>query len=444
MDNGNADARVGSGSRPPGISALLEDLVSPEVSATTDAAAWRPAPTPGTGDRPLRDRPGARARRVRGGLRGPRPRAGPVGGVQAGAGLGQPEVREERLLREAEAIARLSHPNLVTLHDMGRCESGPYLVLELLRGQTLPSGSTRGRRGARRGAAHRRRGGARPGPRPRARRGPPRPQARPTSSSATTATVKLLDLGMAHAFGRRKVDGGTPAYMAPEQWRGAPEDERTDVFALGVLLYRMLAGEPPFPDDGGALGHAAPGRPAPWRCPRRPALAGLVARMLAKDPVDRPPRRGRGGWRRSTPVLRGGRGRPPPLGPAPPSPRLRRGRAGRPGRPRSPSRPAPGLAPGCSAAPAGARPPRRPAPARGGGAPLHRPAPAKDQGYFADGLAEEILNALVAGGRAAGGRADLVLLLPGRTPRLGEIGRELKVGRGAGGERPPGGQPACG
>src|SRR5512142_53188 len=43
----------------------------------------------------------------------------------------------ELLLREAEAIARLSHPNLVTLHDVGRCEQGPYLVLELLRGMTL-------------------------------------------------------------------------------------------------------------------------------------------------------------------------------------------------------------------------------------------------------------------------------------------------------------------
>jgi eukaryotic-like serine/threonine-protein kinase len=43
--------------------------------------------------------------------------------------------------------------------------------------------------------------------------------------------VKVLDLGMAHAFGRRRIDGGTPGYMAPEQRRGAPEDERTDVYA---------------------------------------------------------------------------------------------------------------------------------------------------------------------------------------------------------------------
>src|SRR3990172_8170859 len=49
----------------------------------------------------------------------------------------RPEVGEDQLRREAEAIAQLSHPNLVTLFDVGRCEHGPYLVLELLRGRTL-------------------------------------------------------------------------------------------------------------------------------------------------------------------------------------------------------------------------------------------------------------------------------------------------------------------
>src|SRR5512144_2710328 len=54
--------------------------------------------------------------------------------VRAG---GRTAVREERLLREAEAAARLAHPNLVTLFDLGRSEHGPYLVLELLQGRTL-------------------------------------------------------------------------------------------------------------------------------------------------------------------------------------------------------------------------------------------------------------------------------------------------------------------
>jgi hypothetical protein len=93
--------------------------------------------------------------------------------------------------------------------------------------------------------------------------------------------VKVLDLGLAHAFGHRRADGGTPAYMAPEQRRGAPEDERTDVWALGVLLVEMLAGAPP------AAGAAAPRAPV-LALPGEPALAALVARMLAHDPVERP------------------------------------------------------------------------------------------------------------------------------------------------------------
>ena len=55
------------------------------------------------------------------------------------------EVKQEQLLREADAAARLSHPNIVTLYDVGRCEQGPYLVFEFLRGQTL-AGATPSRR----------------------------------------------------------------------------------------------------------------------------------------------------------------------------------------------------------------------------------------------------------------------------------------------------------
>ena len=99
--------------------------------------------------------------------------------------------------------------------------------------------------------------------------------------------VKFLDFGMAHAFGRRRLSGGTPAYMAPEQWMDAPEDERTDVFALGVMLYRMLSGEYPFPEDGGKWS-SGPATALKLDVPGAPGLAELVARMLERTPTMRP------------------------------------------------------------------------------------------------------------------------------------------------------------
>ena len=194
------------------------------------------------------------------------------------------EIAEERLLTEAEAAARLSHPNIVTLFDVGRTSQGPYLVLEFLRGRTLaarladgplpPAEALRIAAAVASGLAHAH------------DRGVVHRDLTPGNVFlCDDGQVKVLDLGMAHAFGHRKLHGGTPAYMAPEQRRGAPEDERTDVFALGVVLYEMLSGELPSPEtDRGR-----------WRAARRlefpgapPALAELVADMLQEDPMRRP------------------------------------------------------------------------------------------------------------------------------------------------------------
>lgn len=195
----------------------------------------------------------------------------------------RPDLKEQRLLQEAEAAARLSHPNLVTLHDVGHAEQGPYLVLELLSGHTLADRLARGplppREALRvgvevaKGLAHAHAHGV-----------VHRDLTPRNVFLCDDGQVKVLDFGLAHAFGRRKVDGGTRAYMAPEQARGAPEDERTDVFALGVLLHEMLTGAPPSADGD----HAGGGPPPALVVREAPALGGLVARMLEEDPVRRP------------------------------------------------------------------------------------------------------------------------------------------------------------
>ncbi len=194
-------------------------------------------------------------------------------------------VGAERLQREAEAIARLQHPNLVTLYDAGTCESGPYLVLELLRGQTLeerlaggPVATAEAVRIAAdvtRGLCHAHAEGV------------IHRDLKPSNVFLCEGgAVKVLDFGMAHAFGRQRASGGTPAYMAPEQWSGAPEDERTDLFALGVLLHQLLSSALPFGEDGKACQAGKEARELVVS--GAPGLGDLAGRLVALDPVERP------------------------------------------------------------------------------------------------------------------------------------------------------------
>jgi serine/threonine protein kinase len=195
-------------------------------------------------------------------------------------------VHEERLLCEAETAARLSHPNIVTLFDAGRAPQGPYLVMELLHGCTLARRPDPGpvpvREALRivievaKGLAHAHAHGVvhrdlTPG----------------NIFLCEDGQVKVLDLGLAHAFGHRKIDGGTPSYMAPEQRRCAPEDERTDVFAMGVILFELLTDELPFPADAGKM-LPDPATAPSVDVPGLPAFAEFLAQMLSIDPVHRP------------------------------------------------------------------------------------------------------------------------------------------------------------
>jgi len=292
---------------------------------------------------------------------------------------------EERLLAEAESAARLSHPNIVTLYDVGRTEHGPYLVLELLRGETLAQRLEQGplpfleairiacevskglAHAHARGVVHR---DLTPG----------------NVFLCADGQVKILDLGLSYAFGHRALPGGTLAYMAPEQRRGAPEDERTDVFALGILIYRMVAGALPFPDG-------APAKPAPaLETPADPAVGELVARMLELDPVRRPRDAGPVSAALAAFVRELER---TPIPGATAAARVRRRRPGS----------VLALLGACAVAVAGGAllATRHLLPQRPAVAPLPSIAvlpfadlsPRHDQQYFADGLTEEILNALV-------------------------------------------------
>ncbi len=319
--------------------------------------------------------------------------------VRAG---GQASVRQERLLREAEAAARLSHPNLVTLYDVGRSEHGPYLVLELLKGRTLealtalapvaPRESLRIGLEVAKGIAHAHANGV-----------VHRDLTPRNVFLCDDGQVKVLDFGMAHAFGQRKVDGGTRAYMAPEQARGAPEDERTDVFAFGVILHQMLSGRLPSGSQGRDRSRSAP----PLEIPEAPPLGGLVARMLERDPLKRPRDGGEVLAALSAvqaelerPATGAATAAPPPE--APPRPE---------GRARPRRRTAPSPEPAASIAVL----------------PFADLSPAKDQDYFCDGIAEELLGALsaVEGLRVAGRGSSFQF--KGQAVDSREVGKTLGV-----------------
>jgi serine/threonine-protein kinase len=111
--------------------------------------------------------------------------------------------------------------------------------------------------------------------------------------------VKLMDFGAALLERGRKITTaalspalGTPDYMAPEQVQGQRGDARTDVYALGIMLYEMLAGAPPYRGDNAlaVMAQHVQSRPPPLRGRNRrvpPALAAVVAKALRRDPAKR-------------------------------------------------------------------------------------------------------------------------------------------------------------
>jgi TolB-like protein/tetratricopeptide (TPR) repeat protein len=189
--------------------------------------------------------------------------------------------------REARAVAALSHPNILALYDVGREGRVAYVVTELLEGETLRERLARGALGASQAiafataiaralaAAH--------------AKGIVHRDLKPENVFLTSdGHVKLLDFGIASGPAEDAVVGGTPGYMAPEQACGSPPDPRADLFALGCVLYEMLAGRRAFqratlPETLDAVAWAPP----PPLSGVAPAVERIVRRCLEKEPAKR-------------------------------------------------------------------------------------------------------------------------------------------------------------
>jgi eukaryotic-like serine/threonine-protein kinase len=206
----------------------------------------------------------------------------------------------DRFRREARAAAALSHPNVVAVHDWGETDEGPFLVLQLIDGPSL-----------REVLRHRRRlhpeevvsvlGPAAAGLAAAHAAGLVHRDVKPENLLlGLDGTVRVTDFGLARAaasatstFGT-DVLVGSPHYLSPEAVRGEPLDPSADVYALGVVLFELLTGRPPFEADSPfatAVQHTSKRVPPPSSLdPSLPAaLDAVVARATSPARDDRYP-----------------------------------------------------------------------------------------------------------------------------------------------------------
>ncbi len=205
----------------------------------------------------------------------------------------------ERFRREITIGTMLDHPNIQRALDGGETRSVPYLVLEYVDGQNFRHFLGRGRRlpppeavgfakqlASALAYAHARRIYHR--------------DLKPENILITPdGQLKIIDFGIAYLQGARRLTWkwlsqtvGTPDYMSPEQIQGGRGDARSDLYALGVMLYEMLAGRPPYQGDNAfaVMDQHLNGKPVPpgrYNSAVPPGLDGIVLKSLRKDPLER-------------------------------------------------------------------------------------------------------------------------------------------------------------
>lgn len=208
-----------------------------------------------------------------------------------GKGLGTEG--KSRLLEEARLAAQLNHPNIVTVYDAGEANGSAFIVMELVEGSTLheqpPETIDEALRYATQlcdaldhahshGVIHR--------------------DIKPENVIiAPDGTVKLMDFGLAQSIASRMTSEGlivgTVFYLAPEQAFGSVIDQRTDLYALGVLMYEMVTGQLPFTADEPLAVisqhlHAPVVPPSSLQPGLPSSIEDLILRLLEKDPAGRP------------------------------------------------------------------------------------------------------------------------------------------------------------
>jgi len=206
-----------------------------------------------------------------------------------------------RFVREAHAVARLNHPNIVQVYDFGEEGDMAYLVMEFIRGDELKSTLSTGRQFDRKecvrimcelldalefaheaGVVHR--------------------DIKPANVMLDSqGRAKLTDFGVARVTDSDRTHAertqagtvvGTPAYMSPEQIQGQRIDRRTDIFSAGVILYQFLTGQKPFTGEGAwtvakKIIQEDPPMPSSINMALSPEFDRVVAKALAKNPDQR-------------------------------------------------------------------------------------------------------------------------------------------------------------